>query len=43
MEIEYFIEHIMKKDYTKVENDNYIKYYNNNFDIVIQKNKKRTS
>lgn len=41
MEIEYFLEHIMKKNYFKIENDNYIKYYNNHFDIVVQKNKKK--
>lgn len=41
MEIDYFLEHIMKKKFSKIENDSYIKYYNNDFDIVVQKNKKK--
>lgn len=35
-----FLNIIMKNDYLKCENDHFIKYTNNNYDIIQQKTKK---
>lgn len=37
--IEKFLKHVMKNDYKKYENDQLMKYYNNQFEVIFQKKK----